>query len=425
MGTVLAGTGSVVDLQNGVTISGGTLSTSGTGLIHTIGGNTSTLENLTNSGAYQVDNNATTVVVGTITNNGNINLASGGNTTELQLNGNVTLTGTGTVTMSNNSNNVIVGAAPGNTLTNSETIQGSGNIGGGSMALVNSGTIDATQSSVLYIDTSNGTTNTGTLEATTGTLVLYGNTVTQTGAGKIVSSGSDVQLQNGVTIVGGTLSTSGSGLIHSIGGQSATLQNLTNAGNYQVDNNSVTNLVGTITNNGNINLASGGGVTDLVLSTGNVTLNGTGTLTMSNNPNNFIFGAAGTDTLTVGSGQTISGAGNIGGDPNIGAGQMALVNNGIIDATQSNALTIQTSNGTTNTKTIEASGGGTLILYGSTVAQTGVGTITAANGSVVDLQNGVTINGGTLATCRNRLDPHPGGLDLDAGKPDQQRQLSG
>ena len=54
-------------------------------------------------------------------------------------------------------------------LTNvNNTIQGSGQIGADQMALVNQGTIDANQATSLTIWTSNGTTNTGTLEATAG-----------------------------------------------------------------------------------------------------------------------------------------------------------------------------------------------------------------------------------------------------------------
>jgi hypothetical protein len=407
-GTIKA-TGSDVQLQSGVTINGGTLSTSGTGLIHSIGGQSGTLENLTNAGNYQLDNNSTTNLVGTITNNGNINLASSNNSTDLVANGNVSLAGTGTVTLSNNGNNFIFGTTSASTLTigSGQTVSGSGAIGyepgvGPNMTLINNGVIDATQTTPLYVETSGGTTNTGTLEATTGTMILYGNTVTQTGAGRISSTGSDVQLQGGVTVIGGTLSTSGTGLIHTVSGQTGTLENLTNAGNYQVDNNSTTDLVGTITNNGNINVASANNSTELVMN-GNVTLNGTGTLTMTNNSNNLIFGAVATDVFTVGSGQTISGAGELGDN------QMVLVNNGVIDANQATALYVDTSNGTTNNKTLEATNGGTLILFGrndnsvpNTIINTN-GTITAANASNVLLQNGIIINGGTLSTSGTGL----------------------
>src|SRR5260370_36233458 len=121
---------------------------------------------------------------------------------------------------------------------------------------------------------------------------------------------------------------------------------------------------------------------------GNVTLNGTGTITLSNNPNNRSYGPAGTNALTVGSGQTISGAGEFGNN------SMTLVNNGVIDATLSTALTIDNSNGTTNNKTLEATGGGTLILFGraaNTITNTG-GTILADGSSVVDLQNALILH---------------------------------
>src|SRR5207302_2618222 len=126
-----------------------------------------------------VSNNMVLTADGNITNNGQINLNSGGNLTELVIGvSGLTLSGTGTVNLSNNPNNLIFGAAAADKLTNSSTIQGAGNIGNGQMALLNSGTIDATQSTNLIIQTSNGDTNSGTLEATTGVLVLQGDTIT-------------------------------------------------------------------------------------------------------------------------------------------------------------------------------------------------------------------------------------------------------
>src|SRR5260370_30255111 len=77
----------------------------------------------------------------------------------------------GTVTLSNNAGNVIFGAVTSDTLTNQETIQGAGSIGGsfGILTLVNSGTINANQSAGLTIEaTGSGNNNTGTIEATAG-----------------------------------------------------------------------------------------------------------------------------------------------------------------------------------------------------------------------------------------------------------------
>ncbi len=102
---------------------------------------------------------------------------------------------------------------------------------------------------------------------------------------------------------------------------------------------------GNITNNGAINMNSIGNTTELVLE-GNVVLSGTGTLTLSNNAQNYIFGAAAIDQLT--NAETIQGAGQIGN------GQMALVNSGTIDANQSAGMTIDANDGFTNTGTVEA-----------------------------------------------------------------------
>jgi fibronectin-binding autotransporter adhesin len=142
---------------------------------------------------------------------------------------------------------------------------------------------------------------------------------------------------------------------------------------------------GNITNNGAINMNSIGNATELVLE-GNVVLSGTGTLTLSNNAQNYIFGASAIDQLT--NQETIQGAGQI------GHGQMALVNSGTIDANQSAGMTIDANDGLTNTGTLEATAGSTLVLSNTgTVINTG-GTI-SANGSTIQV-NGSAIKGGAV-----------------------------
>ena len=337
-------------------------------------------ENLTVDGTSIVNSNKT----GT----GGITLNSVGNNTELIIgSANVSLSGGGTVTLGNNANNLIFGSAAANILTNVDnTIQGSGNIGDRQMALVNQGTIDANQSVALTIQTSNGTTNSGTLEATNGAnLILQGDTYTNTGGTvKAVGTNSLVSI-NGSTINGGTLTTSTGGIIDANGG--TTLNGVTNSGTLQLPNNSTVVVQGTLTNSSTIGLLSVGNTTALELS-GNVMLTGGGTITLSNNTNNYIYGAVGTDILTNVN-NTISGSGQIGDN------QMGLVNQSVIDANQSSTLTIHTTNGTTNTGTLEATNGATLILQGDTYTNTG-GTIQAVGaGSLVNL-TGNTVNGGTL-----------------------------
>jgi hypothetical protein len=407
-GLILAN-GGTVNLNNGATIVGGTLQSENSGIIQItdtafLNGSTSTgAVTLAAGSSLAVENNTQLSVQGSIVNNGNISLNSVGNGTFLLIAGtagsSATLSGTGTLTMSNNVNNIIEGDAASNIFINEETIEGTGNIGNGQMAFVNKGTVNANQSNGLTIQTSNGTTNTGTLEATaTGTLTLTGasgGAITNTG-GKIEAigatgsgNGAVVNLEGGITITGGTLTSNSFGSFNVL--NSATLSGLTiNSGStVNINNNTALTLQGTIVNNATINENSGGNGTDLIMN-GNVALNGTGTVTLTNNANNLIYGAVGTDVLTVASTQTIQGTGDVGDN------QMTLVNNGTIDGNQSNILYIQTSGGTTNTGTLEATAGGNLSLYGNTVTNTGAGKIVAASGSTVYLQGNVTVVGGSL-----------------------------
>ena len=353
-------------------------------------------------------NNATSLTVrgSTISNAGALSLNSIGSTTELIIGAaNVTLSGGGTLTMSNSAANYILGAVTADTLTNQETIQGAGNIGDGQMTLVNSGTINANQSAGLTIYTPGGLTNTGTIEATGGTLALIGTTVTNTG-GTISTSGqtlqltnttinggavtltgaATLQLYNGIIHGGSTLTNSSTGTIEAFAGSNTLGGTITNpaGGVVKIDNGAVLKLEnGSYPNLGSVQLNSTGANTVLEVAGANVTLSG-GSVTMSNNAANYIFGVATADTLT--NQETIQGAGNI------GFGQMTLVNSGTINANQSAGLTIYTPGGLTNTGTIEATGG-TLALIGTTVTNTG-GTI-SASGRTLQLTN-TTINGGAV-----------------------------
>jgi len=309
-------------------------------------------------------------------------------------NSNTSLSGGGIVYMDDPTNARIYGSSPTNVLTNVDnTIEGTGNIGYNSMALVNSGTIEASGGPThpLTIQTSNGTTNTGILEASgSSNLILDGDTYTNAG-GTILASGSGAVVTiQGATINGGTLNTASGGVIQA---PSATLNGVTNAGAFEVINDSNTTIGGTITNTGNIEFGSTGSYANLVLGGSTVTLTGGGTLTLNiNNWNdNNITGAAASDVLTNVN-NTIMGSGNIGLD------KMALVNQGTINANQTaSPLVVQTSNGTTNTGILEATGGASLVLDGDTYTNAG-GTILAFGaGSTVVIQ-GATINGGTLST---------------------------
>ena len=227
-------------------------------------------------------------------------------------------------------------------------------------------------------------TNTGTMEASNGSILQFANGV-QTpynNAGGIIQAlnGGTVQFQNGI-YTGGTLTTTGTGVI--LAENSAILNGLTNSGAVQVPTGNQASLQNTITNTGSISVP-----TSTLSMTGAVTLKGTGNLLMSGSANlNRLSGPG--DTLT--NQQMIHGAGMI--------FQLALMNQGTVAAdSNGNTLTLA-ANTTTNTSLMEAINGGTLTIQSNaTVANKG-GTIQAQNNSNVILSG--TVSGGTLTTSGN------------------------
>jgi hypothetical protein len=399
---------STLQLTNGFINFGSTLNNSSTGIIEAVAGSNTLGGTINNpaGGILKIDNAAALdLASGSYPNLGTVQLNSTGSVTELIVNGGVTLSG-GSVTLSNNANNYIFGAASGDVLMNQETIQGAGHIGNGQMTLVNSGTINANQSAGMTIAPNGGTTNTGTIEATSGaTLALSGTTVANAGGtisanasklqfvnttvndGAVTLTGaSSLQLTNGVIHGASTLTNSSTGTIESVAGTNTLGGTINNpaGGLIKIDNASALVLEnGSYPTLGAVQLNSTGSVTELLVH-GGVTLSG-GSVTLSNNPSNYIFGGATGDTLT--NQETIQGAGHIGN------GLMTLVNSGTINANQSGGMTIAANGGTTNTGTIEATSGATLALSGTTVANTG-GAI-SANASKLQLVN-TTINGGAV-----------------------------
>jgi hypothetical protein len=402
-------------LEDATIHSGSTLTNSATGLIEATFATNNTLGGTVNNsagGVIQIDDDATVnLEKGTYANLGAVTLNSVGHETALGIIGtNVTLSG-GTVTMSNDAGNYIVGSATTNTLTNEETIQGSGSIGGGngsiSLTLMNSGIIDANQSVPLTIQAAGGVKNSGTLEATGGsTLALNGVTITNTGGtleadtsvlhltnaavagGAVTLTGaSTLQLSDG-TVHGGTLTNSATGVIEATPGTNNTLGGTVDnsaGGVLQIDNDSILNLQnGSYAKLGTVALNSTGNQTSLVMDGAKVTLSG-GTVTMSNSAANYIYGAATTDTLI--NQESISGAGHIGN------GQMTLTNSGTINSDDLAGMTIQANGGAKNTGTLEATAGSTLALTGMTVTNAG-GTV-SADASQLQVSN-ATINGGAV-----------------------------
>jgi hypothetical protein len=172
---------------------------------------------------------------------------------------------------------------------------------------------------------------------------------------------SEVQMNLGAMITGGTLSTEGTGLFRVDSSQNVSLANLTHSGQMVVNNNSDLGLSGTIHNTGSIAIVSGGSFTDLEIQAEGAILTGGGTITLQGTAAR-IEGVSGGSTLTNAD-QTIQGWGNV------GSNNLGIVNgaSGLIQGNSNGqALTIDPSNAGhfVNEGTIRSVGGGELLLTG-------------------------------------------------------------
>ncbi|MGA9897112.1 MAG: choice-of-anchor D domain-containing protein [Terriglobales bacterium] len=119
-GSIVAnGAAAAVQFSNGLTVQGGTLSGISGGFVGSFSRNTLTLDgtasavSVPSGGAYTVGDNSTTVIAGTINNNGTVLLDSIESATVLSAPNGVTLTGGGAVMMTNGAN-TITGTSLGN-----------------------------------------------------------------------------------------------------------------------------------------------------------------------------------------------------------------------------------------------------------------------------------------------------------------------
>ncbi len=170
-GVIKAGDTSSV-LVSGSLVSGGTLETAGSGVVHFTGG--SELGTITSTGALQVDTNQALFLANgsTLTNQGTLTLA--GSAAELRTvgGGTATLAGGGTVFLGGDGNNLIrdASSATGSITNQDNTIHGAGNIGDGQLSFDNqaSGTITADNSAhALVLQPNNsGFSNEGLMQST-------------------------------------------------------------------------------------------------------------------------------------------------------------------------------------------------------------------------------------------------------------------
>ena len=445
------GAGSAVKLLD-ATIAGGTLATgsltsdsSGNIEIAAAGGvDTSVFDGsagpLTIDGYVRVDAGANLELIGTIDNQGTIEINS-----TITLSGPpapaylvieraVTLDGHGRIALDDYTDG-IVAASTGGTLANvNNTIWGAGSIGWSDdpLTFVNkaNGVVDATGSMLLEAGKT-PITNTGLLEATQqGSLEIIAEV--DNAGGTIAAHASEYVApppseQVGIafpeawvtlvdaTIRGGTLVTDNptsdvGGVIEVIatdvidGSVSPVAMNAY----IQVDDGANLELLGTIDNTGTIALSAGGADPGLVIE-GQVSLQGTGGIILSGLGDNII-GATWNDGCNVLINYNdISGAGQIGEC----SSDLTLINTsrGVIDANVANGtLTLDTGcNIIVNVGLLEASNGSTIAIY-SDICNSGT---LEANGATLLIKDGLT-NTGTIDVQSGTVDVADGGTNTGA-----------
>jgi hypothetical protein len=160
----------------------------------------------------------------------------------------------------------------------------------------------------------------------------------------------------------------------------------TNTGNMVLSNGSILPMAGIVENSGTITLDSTGGPTEFQIIQHGLTLEGGGSIILSDSGTNIIFGTN-SDVLLTNVDNTISGAGQLGG------GQLSFINHGSVVATGSHALDIDTGANTVfNFGTLEAAGSGGLVLHGD-VSNTG---LLWANGGNITVEGNVTGGGSAV-----------------------------
>jgi hypothetical protein len=379
---VIESDGSAVNITN-ADISGGTFQTpSGSyiGVSNSIFANV----NVSTGTTILVQPSTGLSIIGTLTNNGTIQVDNNSGNANLNFASSMTVGGTGTIFLYNHSPSPTINTSNGATVTLSpgQTLDGEGVV---NASLINNGVINANfYGNSLTLQT-NAMTNNNLFESSgNGTLNINGITVTQAAGAQIVVGNTSVVSITGSNISGGTLNASNGSPMYLT---ASTLSGVTvsNASSVIVTPSTTVNVIGPLTNNGTIQIDQDSGNANLNFLT-NTTVAGTGTIALyDNSPHPTINTSTGA-TVTFSAGQLVDGEGII---------NASLVNNGVINANfYGNSLTL-TTKPMTNNSLFESSGNGTLIISGITVTQGTAGQIVSGSGAYVDI-NGSNISGGYL-----------------------------
>jgi hypothetical protein len=409
-GAISAQTGSVVE-QDGVRITGGAITTAGSGVFRMNNSGDNYLDGATVTGTLDMTTlgNARERIVNGLTLNGNVNVANGG---ILSLDsgettgGALTISGTASINLNDANAQLSVEGNGSTTLGAGITVHGQGNIG---RALFSGGTNTMTSNGLISSDVHGGTLeitapgnsgsfiNNGTLQAINGGTLLLSTNITANPGSQIISGAGSAVVQNGVTI-NGSFTSSGGGLFTASSSGNNILSDVDFSGNLDATSiaNSRERIGNNLTLNGAVNIANGGIVSlDSTLAANNTI---SGSVTFNLNDASALLSVEGNGTTTLGPGVVVRGQG-VFGRALFSGGANAVTSQAFVSAdVAGGTLDIESpanSGSFSNHGLMQAINGGTLRL--STNIEDSSGLIDAWDGSTV-VQNGITIGGGVITT---------------------------
>ncbi len=387
-GTISAGNSSSVIIGGNATIIGGNLTSSGTGEIHAQGASFQGVT-ITSGSTFSVDGgsfSSPSSLTGNLTNQGTVLIGNSASAGILYIAAStVNLSGGGTVTL-NNANSEISYETNSSLVNKDNTIQGQGFISG-LTNFTNGGTVNANVAGgTLEIVSGGTTTNTGTLEATGGGTLEFSNrnTVTNTNGTIFAGNSSSVTLTQYSTIIGGNLTSTGSGEIHGSGAATLSGVTITAGSTYSVDPGSITYLAGNLVNQGTVLIGSS---SSLEINASAVTLSGGGTINLNNATSEIVGVASPGAHNLVNQDNTIQGQGYFNGYLS------SFINGGTVSANVSGGmLTIEAP--TTNNGTFQVTEGSTLQVLNNSFTNTGTVNIGALKDTSASLFQVVATSSG-------------------------------
>ncbi|MEO1534803.1 MAG: hypothetical protein AAFS11_04470, partial [Planctomycetota bacterium] len=393
--------GGQVRFETGTGVTGGTLESTNGGFLSTSAG-TIEFTSVTNQGDFFVDFGSNAVVRGSgFLNNGitTLNNQNSSSNSTILFEENGTLGGSGEVRMRTGNDNSQVNSAAGVTIDHaaSHTIRGGGQV---NAAMNNAGVIAADisvafgGSNTMELQT-NDKTNSGLLEARAGSVLqIEGITIDQAGGGDIEANDGVVSFfLGGAAVLGGDITSSGTGSVGVRAGSTTTLHDVDVNANFFVDASSTLNIDGSsLTNDGTITVNNQNSSANGIITTDDsITIDGSGAIIMRTNADNSQITTTGGGRITHGAAHTIAGVGTINAD---------LVNNGVINADVGVALSgpalILNGGPYLNNNLITAEDATTLDIRGVTLTQDAGASIESRDGGLVTLGASSRYENGTF-----------------------------